>query len=199
MVLWELTLGTAYFLGLKRTYRLALKIQRKLISPKHTKIRQFAHRRTRAVFDVAIKVHRNVQERDLEVGRNLGNRILRWLDRMKPSAEIRPKPSLGDSASSTAQKQLTNSSQKTTTTVQRNGARTEGHESDRHFFTSSRNIWPKSFPSISKMVRTTKPAGINTQYRHLSVYNPPGAAASYGGFGRRGAIREDILQWMLRN
>ncbi|KAL1568881.1 hypothetical protein AAHA92_00432 [Salvia divinorum] len=25
MVLWEITLGTAYFLGLKRTYRLALK------------------------------------------------------------------------------------------------------------------------------------------------------------------------------
>lgn len=44
MVLWEITLGTAYFLGLKRTYRLALKIQRKLISPKHPKIRQFAHR-----------------------------------------------------------------------------------------------------------------------------------------------------------
>ena len=41
MVLWEITLGTAYFLGLKRTYRLALKIQRRLISPKHPKIRQF--------------------------------------------------------------------------------------------------------------------------------------------------------------
>ncbi|KAL6548061.1 hypothetical protein OROHE_009766 [Orobanche hederae] len=41
MVLWEITLGTAYFLGLKRTYKLALKLQRKLISPKHPKIRQF--------------------------------------------------------------------------------------------------------------------------------------------------------------
>ena len=41
MVLWEVTLGTAYFLGLKRTYGLALKIQRRLISPKHPKIRQF--------------------------------------------------------------------------------------------------------------------------------------------------------------
>jgi hypothetical protein len=45
-------------------------------------------RRTHAVFDVALKVHRNIQERDIEVGRNLGNWILRWLDQMKPSAQI---------------------------------------------------------------------------------------------------------------
>ncbi|KAA8525848.1 hypothetical protein F0562_007703 [Nyssa sinensis] len=89
MVLWEITLGTAYFLGLKRTYRLALRIQRRLITPKRPKVRQFVHRRTRAVFDVALKVHQNIQERDLEVGRNLGNWILRWLDKMKPSAQIR--------------------------------------------------------------------------------------------------------------
>ena len=44
MVLWEITLGTAYFLGLKRTYRLALRIQRRLISPEHPRIRQFLHR-----------------------------------------------------------------------------------------------------------------------------------------------------------
>lgn len=44
MVLWEITLGTAYFLGLKRTYRLALKIQRRLICPKYPKIRQFLQR-----------------------------------------------------------------------------------------------------------------------------------------------------------
>ena len=44
MVLWEITLGTAYFLGLKRTYKLALRIQRKLVSPKYPKIRQFLHR-----------------------------------------------------------------------------------------------------------------------------------------------------------
>ncbi|KAG7955869.1 hypothetical protein I3843_11G096400 [Carya illinoinensis] len=81
--------GYCVFLGLKRTYRLALKIQRKVISPKHPKIRQFLHRRTRAVFNVAVKVHHNIQERDIEVGRNVGNWILRWLDRMKPSAQIR--------------------------------------------------------------------------------------------------------------
>lgn len=44
MVLWEITLGTAYFLGLRRTYRLALKIQRRVVGPKHPKIRQFLHR-----------------------------------------------------------------------------------------------------------------------------------------------------------
>ncbi|KAJ4942623.1 hypothetical protein NE237_014225 [Protea cynaroides] len=44
MVLWEITLTTAYFLGLKRTYRLALKLQRLLIGPHHPQIRQFLHR-----------------------------------------------------------------------------------------------------------------------------------------------------------
>ncbi|KAJ0859946.1 hypothetical protein HanRHA438_Chr13g0618361 [Helianthus annuus] len=44
MVLWEITLGTAYFLGLKRTYKLALKIQRRLVSHKHPKTRQFLQR-----------------------------------------------------------------------------------------------------------------------------------------------------------
>jgi len=44
MVLWEITLGTAYFLGLKRTFRLALRIQRKVVSAKHPKIRQFLYR-----------------------------------------------------------------------------------------------------------------------------------------------------------
>lgn len=43
-MLWEITLGTAYFLGLKRTYRLALKIQRRLNCPKYPKIRQFVQR-----------------------------------------------------------------------------------------------------------------------------------------------------------
>ncbi|TKY70050.1 hypothetical protein E2542_SST06334 [Spatholobus suberectus] len=44
MVLWEITLGTAYFLGLKRTYRLALRIQRRIVSPKYPQVRQFLHR-----------------------------------------------------------------------------------------------------------------------------------------------------------
>jgi hypothetical protein len=44
MVLWELTAITAYFLGLKRTYRLVLRIQRRLIRPNHSRIRGFVYR-----------------------------------------------------------------------------------------------------------------------------------------------------------
>lgn len=51
-------------------------------------------RRTRTIFDVVIRVHQNIQHRDIEAGRNLGNWVLRCLDRLKPSAEIRP-PSPG--------------------------------------------------------------------------------------------------------
>jgi hypothetical protein len=40
MVLWELTAITAYFLGLKRTYR----IQRRLIGPNHPRTRDFVYR-----------------------------------------------------------------------------------------------------------------------------------------------------------
>ncbi|XP_024402054.1 uncharacterized protein [Physcomitrium patens] len=89
MVLWELTLATAYVLGLPRTYMLALRLQRRLIAPKHPKLRDFVYRRTRAVFSVAVNVHKEVQRRDISVGRNIGNRILRFLDRMRPQAQIR--------------------------------------------------------------------------------------------------------------
>ncbi|KAL5207220.1 hypothetical protein ABZP36_031655 [Zizania latifolia] len=44
MVLWELTAITAYFLGLKRSYRLALRLQRRLIGPNHPRIRHFVYR-----------------------------------------------------------------------------------------------------------------------------------------------------------
>ncbi|KAJ6415516.1 hypothetical protein OIU84_004337 [Salix udensis] len=70
------------------------------------------HRRTRAIFDVALKVHLNIQQRDIEVGRHLGNRILRWLDRMKPSAQIRGslpvKPTNGAGSNTNATKLVTN-------------------------------------------------------------------------------------------
>ncbi|KAK8940784.1 hypothetical protein KSP39_PZI009901 [Platanthera zijinensis] len=89
MVLWEITAATAYFLGLKRTYRIALRLQRRIFGPRQNKIRQFLHRRMRGIFDVAVSVHKNIQHRDLEAGRNIGNRILRLLDRIKPSAKIR--------------------------------------------------------------------------------------------------------------
>ncbi|KAM0024338.1 hypothetical protein Hdeb2414_s0022g00614621 [Helianthus debilis subsp. tardiflorus] len=46
MVLWEITLATAYFLGLKRTYRHALRIQRRLLSPNYPTVRHILHRET---------------------------------------------------------------------------------------------------------------------------------------------------------
>ncbi|EOA37116.1 hypothetical protein CARUB_v10010338mg [Capsella rubella] len=198
MVLWEITLGTAYFLGLRRTYRLALKIQRRIVTPKHPKIRQFLHRRTRKIFDVAVSVHKNIQERDIEVGRNLGNWILRWLDRMKPAAQIRTRPELPHNTNLDKAKRLAESSRprshtNTTQTPQNRG-------SDRNLFSSLKHFRNKPFPSVSMMIQPPKPNGTSTQYRHYSG----GLAAnliqpSYGRGGRfDGVIREDILQWMAR-
>ncbi|MBA0737110.1 hypothetical protein Gogos_010586 [Gossypium gossypioides] len=197
MVLWEITLGTAYFLGLKRTYRLALKIQRRIISPKRPTIRQFVHRRTRAVFDIALKVHQNIQQRDLEVGRNLGNWILRWLDKMKPSAQIRPpshqKPHHGTgSANMNITKQVNNSS-KTPRSLQT----PRNSEADRRLFSSSTYMLSKSLPTIAMMIRPPKAAGNMTQYRHLSINGPHTLRLNYTR--GEGVIRKDIMQWMLHN
>ncbi|XP_004512497.1 uncharacterized protein [Cicer arietinum] len=195
MVLWEITLGTAYFLGLKRTYKLALRIQRKIVTPKYPKIRQFLHRRTRAVFDAAIKVHRNIQERDIEVGRNIGNFILRCLDRMKPSAQIRGPPQLpvgGGSSRESMTKHATGTS----------NHKPPGHsgllkkDSDRRLFTSST---PKPFPTISRTTRPPNPAGTTTHGRHLSTYSPEVLRQNYRVSWSGSVVRKDIMHWMLQN
>ncbi|XP_071723917.1 uncharacterized protein [Rutidosis leptorrhynchoides] len=192
MVLWELTLATAYFLGLKRTYRLALKIQRRVITPKHPKIRKFVHGRTRMIFDVALKVHRNVQERDLEVGRNVGNRILRWLDRMKPSANIRRPHQISDVSTNT---KMTKQSSSLLKPPSSSSLTSRNDESGRHLFTASKAMWRSrstTFPAIAMMMRAPRPAGTMTHYRHLSSSN-------YSGARFEGIIRKDIMQWMLQN
>lgn len=203
MVLWEITLATAYFLGLKRTYRLALKIQRRLIPKKHLKIRQFAQRRTRTVFDVALRVHRSIQERDIEVGRNLGNWILRWLDKMKPAANIRgaphEKPPGNHNYGTGMTKQTTNNHQKSDNNIQKFSTRSFGKGSDRHLFSATRSTWSTSFPSITMMMRNPKPAGSTTQYRQLCISRPQLLAPSSGSQGCGGVIREDIRLWMQRN
>ncbi|KAF3587667.1 hypothetical protein F2Q69_00027864 [Brassica cretica] len=192
MVLWEITLGTAYFLGLRRTYRLALKIQRRIVSPKHPKIRQFLHRRTRKIFDVAVSVHKNIQHRDIEVGRNLGNWILRWLDRMKPAAQIRTRPEPNSNVDKA--KSLSESSRPKSNTTQSPQKR----ESDRQLFSSLKHF--QHSPTVSTMIQPPRPNGITTQFRHYSA----GAAASLippsyvRGSGFDGVIRKDILQWMLQ-
>ncbi|KAB1216056.1 hypothetical protein CJ030_MR4G009608 [Morella rubra] len=192
MVLWEITLATAYFLGLKRTFKLALRIQRKVISPKHPQIRKFLQRRTRAVFDVAVKVYHNIQERDIEVGRNLGNSILRWLDRMKPSAQIRGF-SHGKPPGLDMTKQVSNSKLKPPagTPV------SKSQDTSRHLFTSSRNILPRPFRTISMMMRPPKPAGTMTHYRHFSGSEMLRSNCAPGWM--EGGLRKDIVQWMLQN
>ncbi len=45
-------------------------------------------RRTKDVFTMALNVHKEIQRRDISVGKNIGNRILRILDRMRPQANI---------------------------------------------------------------------------------------------------------------
>lgn len=188
MVLWEITLGTAYFLGLKRTYKLALKIQRRLVSPKYPKVRQFLHRRTRAVFDVAIKVHRSIQERDIEVGRNFGNFMLRWLDRMKPSAQIR-----GRSASNGGSRERVGKNGAAAgSSSYKSGSGLFGRDSDRHLFSSLRT---RPFPTVARIMRPSNPAGTTTQGRHLSAI----VASNYRVNWSEGVIRKDIMQWMLRN
>ncbi|CAK9309525.1 unnamed protein product [Citrullus colocynthis] len=67
MVLWKIALATAYFLGLKRTFKLALKTQRRLIAPKHPRIRQFLRGQIRDVFHVTVKVHQTIQRQDVKV------------------------------------------------------------------------------------------------------------------------------------
>ncbi|XP_010245206.1 PREDICTED: uncharacterized protein LOC104588814 [Nelumbo nucifera] len=206
MVLWEITLGTAYFLGLKRTYKLVLKIQRRLISPRHVRLRQFVYRRTRAVFDIALKVHRNIQERDIEVGRNVGNWILRWLDRMKPSANIRgdpPPPPSGGNGNMTKHVTNTSSGRQPQGPVQRSSGENGNRGINGRVSASSMNIiWRKSFPTLGTMMFPAKPVGTNVQYRHLFFCGPEMQSQRLNcakGSGFEGVIRKDILQWMLPN
>ncbi|KAL5724890.1 hypothetical protein ACHQM5_008098 [Ranunculus cassubicifolius] len=191
MVLWEMTLATAYFLGLRRTYRLALKIERRLVSPNHPKIRHFLHRRTRAIFDMAVSVHRNVQQKDLEVGRNVGNRILRWLDRMKPSAEIRVKPP----NNTTTMKQLPGtpgSNQKS------NFSSTKTPKSDGRvlFSTPLSSFRSKSFPSWSMMMKPLTPVNTGTQFRQFNIGPYVAEGHGYGTRAYEGVFRKDVMQWI---
>ncbi|XP_044501696.1 uncharacterized protein LOC123222792 [Mangifera indica] len=197
MVLWEITLATAYFLGLKRTHRLALKIQRRIISHKHPKIRQFAHRQTRAVFDVALKFHQKIQERKIDFGRNLGNGILRWLDRMKPSAQICG-PSDKPIQSSGPIMNLTNRAMKFSKQKTNGMSTSRNQDSYRHLCTSLINLRPKPFPSIAMMLRPPRMAGTITQYRHLYNSGSDMLMSKYKRDGFDVVIRKDIMQWMLQ-
>ncbi|KAK8578825.1 hypothetical protein V6N12_069169 [Hibiscus sabdariffa] len=162
------------------------------------RLQQFVQRRTRAVFDVALQVNKSIQHRDLEVGRDLGNWILRWLDKMKPSVQIRapiqqkPHHDVGR-AFMNIPKQVANS---TSLKMSRIIQSPRNYEAGRHLFRSSMNMWSNSFPTIAMMMRTPSAAGNMTQCRHLSSNRPDTLTLNYER--GEGVIRKDILQWMAR-
>ncbi|KAG7011374.1 hypothetical protein SDJN02_26279, partial [Cucurbita argyrosperma subsp. argyrosperma] len=195
MVLWEIALATAYFLGLKRTFKLVLKTQRRLVSPNHPRIRRFLHRRTRAIFDVTLKAHRTIEHRDIKVGRNVSSWISQWLNRTKPSAGIHQHPS-GTNTGMKMIKQVSNSYMK----HQASTRAAIGQKVDKYLsFTSSVHRWPKAFPTIAMIMRQRKPAGTMNQHRQFSICSSEGMKTNYKRGRFEHGIRDDIKQWMIRN
>ncbi|AEC09112.1 envelope glycoprotein [Arabidopsis thaliana] len=193
MVLWELALGTAYFLGIRRTYRLALKTQRRLVSPKHPRIRDFMHRRTYQIFDMALRVHKNIQQRDMVIGRNLGNWILRGLDRMKPSAQVLL-PKNTEPSIDKAKRVL----QSTRLKPHVNTQTPQNREVDRNLFMSLRNFRSKYPIASMMMIKPPRSTGTTTQYRPYSVGESSLIKPIYARGGFNSVIRKDILQWMVQ-
>ncbi|KAI7729558.1 hypothetical protein M8C21_016668 [Ambrosia artemisiifolia] len=186
MVLWEITLATAYFLGLKTTYRHALRIQRRLLGPNHPRIRQFLHSKTRTVFDVTLKIQRGIQKRDIEVGRNFRNQILQWFDRMKPSAQVQAGGPVQYTSNAVRipTKRLSDYRHRITAP-----AGVWYQESRRRLVNSSRNVLLKTYPTVSRLLRRPAPVMSNMQYRQL---------VSGGNGFAKGVIRDDIMQWLSR-
>ncbi|PKA50085.1 hypothetical protein AXF42_Ash019603 [Apostasia shenzhenica] len=219
MVLWEITAATAYFLGLKKTYRIALRLQRRLIRPNHPRIRRFLHRRTcaifevvvkvctichgyigvprqtRAIFDVAVKVHKNIQQRDLEAGKILGNRFLRFLDRMKPSAQICLPPGQLQDNSTPITSHPYNCESSLGARRPNSKISDRGPADNRKLFTSF-HMPSVAFPSFT-MMKPTKPGFLSHQ-RHFS-FNATGPLTPplfYKKGPYAGVLRGDIAQWM---
>ncbi|MBA0795086.1 hypothetical protein Gohar_019359, partial [Gossypium harknessii] len=159
-----------------------------------------ATRRTRVVFDIALKVHRNIQHRDLEVGRNLGDCILRWLHKIKPSAQIRGPPTHQEPNHGTGKanmnmpKQVSNTS--SPKTPQSNQS-PRNHDAGRHLCSSLTSTWPKSFPTtIAMMMQPPTATGNMTRCRHLSNNGPDASRLNYTR--DQGVVRKDIMLWMVR-
>jgi hypothetical protein len=153
-------------------------------------------RRTRDVFNVAVSVHKNIQERDLEAGRNLGSRILRWLDRMKPSAQIRPQYQLPSSrpVSSPPKVKKPSATSKAPPDSSSNG---------KVLFVPL-NIKSKILSSvpITHIMRQGRLGGMNcNQFRRISV--PTYYSISRLGVEKKGLVegifRKDIAQWMMQS
>ena len=153
-------------------------------------------RRTRYVFDVALKVHQNIQQRDIEVGRNLGNRILRYLDRMKPSAHIRGEPPGKLPTSNNVNKQMLKPGE-VPGTARPNSKMVDRESNGRHLFSLPMNIRPKYFPTLGIMMRPSKPASMIGHRHFYSTAVIPDSNYRIGRF--EGVFRKDIMQWMLQN
>jgi len=150
-------------------------------------------RRTRSVFDVAIKVHQKIQERDTEVGRNLGNLMLRWLNKMKPSAQV-----LGGSPTNGASSSVMTKLPAGSSILKRPSYYALFKRgSNKRLFTPSSSIWPKPFPTIASILRPPNPAGMTTHYRNLSYYPPDAFRSNHNARWSGGVIRKDILQWLM--
>ncbi|GAQ77919.1 hypothetical protein KFL_000050550 [Klebsormidium nitens] len=74
MVLSEAILISAYFLGLRRAYRLVLKTERKVLR-RVPRIQQFAERNIKHVFRLAQRGIKEVEQRDLAFGKYLGGLV----------------------------------------------------------------------------------------------------------------------------
>ncbi|KAG6536283.1 hypothetical protein ZIOFF_001334 [Zingiber officinale] len=238
MVLWEITLATAYFLGLSRTYRVALKAQRRLISPRHPNLRQFVHRfytasldivflililpflesldcsrmqlqddddfpeeefplRVRTVFDVAVKVHQNIQKQDLAAGKNLGNWILRYLDKAKPSSQIIARAGKPQTTSSSIPRHAMIPTYRLRT--QRSITRITDQVRRGQLFFTPWGFRMRAFPTIAMMMHPMNPVGWHGQYRHVSSVPSNLGAFEHGEIGRfEGVFRKDIAQWMMQ-
>lgn len=125
-----------------------------------------------------MKVHREIQKRDIEVGRNLGNWILRWLDRMKPAVQIQPP---GDTI------RLPNKLWSAYSGPRITAPGFWYQESRRRLVNSSRNLLVTAYPTVSRLLRRHVPVMNNIQYRRL-----------VSGTNRmeNGVIRSDIMQWL---
>ncbi|KAH9687484.1 hypothetical protein KPL70_014787 [Citrus sinensis] len=106
---------------------------------------------------------------------------------MKPSAQIRgppEKPSHGPSMS------MTNHGMKSLNPKTPGVQTSRNKESDRHLFSSSKNIWPKPpFSTIAMMMRHPRPVGTTTHYRHLETNGSDLLSLNYNRNGFDGVLR----------
>ncbi|KAK9215014.1 hypothetical protein WN944_007021 [Citrus x changshan-huyou] len=110
---------------------------------------------------------------------------------MKPSAQIRgppEKPSHGPNMS------MTNHGMKSLNPKTPGVQTSRNKESDRHLFSSSKNIWPKPpFSTIAMMMRHPRPAGTTTHYRHLETNGSDLLSLNYNRNGFDGVLEHHAV------